>query len=215
MGRSHYGSSPREHVPWLPILFYYRSRKVHSTWRCKLKSQSSRSSARIITTCLTVVHVWTVETSRSKVSYMTFCIVQRVAQLTRSVLPPISTIGLTSSDVDALVESTRSAMVTALESISRPGPAHRHDIHVAPEDLQTPKAELPRQLGHPIQTDQEEKTRRRNQQQESSSDDTPAITTTTSVTTGNELRTVDSRGGESTEDEMDDDAVLLKHPKRE
>lgn len=106
--------------------------------------------------------------------------------------------------MDDLVESTRSAMVSALESISRPGPSHQHDIQVTPEDLQTPKAELPRQLGHPI--DQEEKPRRRNQQEPSDE---------TIGSSGNELRAVDSRGGESTEDEMDDDAVLLKHPKHE
>lgn len=94
-------------------------------------------------------------------------------------------------------------MVTALEEISRPGPSHQHDIQVTPEDLQTPKAELPRQLGHPIE--EEEKPRRRTQE---TSDEAP-------VTLGSELRSVDSRGGESTEDEMDDDAVLLKHPKHE
>lgn len=102
-------------------------------------------------------------------------------------------------------------MVTALESISRPGPSHQHDIQVTPEDLQTPKAELPRQLGHPIGGQEEEKTRRRNQPQEPSPDDSSVKAPTPT----NELRTVDSRGGESTEDEMDDDAVLLKHPKHQ
>jgi lysophosphatidate acyltransferase len=94
-------------------------------------------------------------------------------------------------------------MVTALESISRPGPSHQHDIQVTPEDLQTPKAELSRQLGHGL--DEKDKARRRDQE----------TSNETSATTGSELHPVDSRGGESTEDEMDEDAVLLKHPKHE
>lgn len=118
------------------------------------------------------------------------------------VLPPISTDGLTSDNVDELVESTRSAMVKALESISRPGPAHQSDIQVAPEDLQTPRAELPRQLGDASTEDSH--ARRRNQE---SSGDASHL--------GSELSKVDSRGAETTDDEMDDDAVLLKHPKQE
>jgi lysophosphatidate acyltransferase len=117
------------------------------------------------------------------------------------VLPPISTEGMTSEDVDALVESTRSAMVKALEEISRPGPSHQTDIRLAPEDLQTPLAELPRQLGH----SDDATPRRRNQED---SDDTP-------MKGGSALRKVESRGAETTDDEMDDDAVLLKRPKGE
>lgn len=112
-----------------------------------------------------------------------------------AVLPPISTEGMTSEDVDALVESTRKAMVEALEAISRPGPSHQTNIRLAPEDLQTPLAELPRQLGEP----DEATPRRRKEDGE----------------TENELRKVESRGGETTDDEMDDDAVLLKRPKGE
>jgi 1-acyl-sn-glycerol-3-phosphate acyltransferase len=78
------------------------------------------------------------------------------------VLPPISTEGMTSEDVDQLVESTRSAMVTALEAISRPGPSHRTNIKLAPEDLQTPLAELPRQLG---ESTEEESSARRNRRE--------------------------------------------------
>lgn len=116
--------------------------------------------------------------------------------MTMSVLPPIPTEGLTSENVDELVETTRGAMVAALESISRPGPSRESDIRVAPEDLQTPRAELPRELGS---AEEEEQPRRRKQESQ----------------VGSELNLVDSRGGETTEDEMDDDAVLLKHPKKE
>jgi lysophosphatidate acyltransferase len=108
---------------------------------------------------------------------------------------------MTSEDVDALVESTRSAMVKALEEISRPGPSHQTDIRLAPEDLQTPLAELPRQLGH----SDDATPRRRNQED---SDDTP-------MKGGSALRKVESGGAETTDDEMDDDAVLLKRPKGE
>jgi lysophosphatidate acyltransferase len=111
---------------------------------------------------------------------------------------------MTSEDVDQLVESTRAAMVTALEAISRPGPSHRTNIKLAPEDLQTPLAELPRQLGEPA-----EGTRRRDRKQEVSDE------TESGLEGGGELRKVESRGGETTDDEMDDDAVLLKRPKGE
>lgn len=93
-------------------------------------------------------------------------------------------------------------MVTALESISRPGPSHQHDIQVRPEDLQTPRAELPRQLGDSL----EDETPRRRKQESS---------TEAQGSAGSELSMVDSRGGDSTEDEMDEDAVLLKHPKQD
>jgi lysophosphatidate acyltransferase len=108
---------------------------------------------------------------------------------------------MTSENVDELVETTRSAMVSALEAISRPGPARQHDIHVAPEDLQTPRAELPRQLGHSV----DEQPRRR--KQEASDESVPGSSV------GSELSKVESRGGETTDDEMDDDAVLLRRPK--
>jgi len=120
------------------------------------------------------------------------------------VLPPISTEGMTSEDVDALVESTRDAMVEALEAISRPGPSHQSNIKLAPEDLQTPLAELPRQLGH-----SDDATPRR--RKDESNDDTPMKP----MKGGSELRKVESRGAETTDDEMDEDAVLLKRPKGE
>jgi lysophosphatidate acyltransferase len=109
---------------------------------------------------------------------------------------------MTSEDVDALVESTRTAMVKALEAISRPGPSHQTNIQIAPEDLQTPLAELPRQLGH-----QDDATPRRRKEDDK--------TETPLASRGSELRKVESRGGETTDDEMDDDAVLLKRPKGE
>lgn len=96
-------------------------------------------------------------------------------------------------------------MVEALESISRPGPSGRHNIQVAPEDLQTPRAELPRQLGAPA----EEETPRRRKAE------SPSEGSRSASQLGSELSMVDSRGGETTEDEMDDDAVLLKRPKEE
>jgi len=108
---------------------------------------------------------------------------------------------MTSDDVDSLVESTRDAMVQALEAISRPGPSHQHNIKLSPEDLQTPLAELPRQLGDP----EEATSRRRNDED----------TTETPMKGGSDLRKVESRGGETTDDEMDEDAVLLKRPKGE
>jgi lysophosphatidate acyltransferase len=111
---------------------------------------------------------------------------------------------MTSENVDELVETTRSAMVSALEAISRPGPAHQHDIHVAPEDLQTPRAELPRQLGHPITTKSDDQPRRRKETLDESHP---------SSSVGSELSKVESRGGETTDDEMDEDAVLLRRPK--
>jgi lysophosphatidate acyltransferase len=115
---------------------------------------------------------------------------------------------MTSENVDELVETTRSAMVTTLESISRPGPAHQHDVHVAPEDLQTPRAELPRQLGHPIGTSSSTEPTPRRRKQENSDESGQG-----SSEMGSELSKVESRGGETTDDEMDDDAVLLRRPK--
>jgi lysophosphatidate acyltransferase len=105
---------------------------------------------------------------------------------------------MTAENVDELVESTRLAMVKTLEEISRPGPSHKSNIQIAPEDLQTPIAELPRQLGEPIET------RRRKE-----------VSAGSETESGNGLRKVESRGAETTDDEMDEDAVLLKRPKGE
>ena len=101
-------------------------------------------------------------------------------------------------------------MITALEEISRPGPSGKTHIEVKPEDLQTPRAELPNVLGDPI--DDEPTPRRRDTSKHSSA---TGSQTGSSPVLGDELRLVDSRGAETTDDEMDEDAVLLKRPKDE
>lgn len=124
-----------------------------------------------------------------------------------SVLPPISTIGLTSDDVSSLAESIRELMLKTLIEISRPGPGL---ARVGIEGkMQTGMVENMDDLknlpggGRAIDTsaggtglegsDQEQE-----QERERGADEV----------------STHSQNGEysSTEDEMDEDAVLMKRP---
>ncbi|KAK8844606.1 hypothetical protein IAR55_006453 [Kwoniella newhampshirensis] len=122
------------------------------------------------------------------------------------VLAPIPTTGLTADDVTSLAESTRELMLDTLRSISAPGP--NSDSMSSSKTLSEPKqSSTPADRGssstpQPVKLDighAEEGLRKRQ----------PADTSENSSSkSGSE-----GRGGESTEDEMDDDAVLLKRPK--
>ncbi|KAL7420334.1 1-acylglycerol-3-phosphate O-acyltransferase [Cryptotrichosporon argae] len=109
------------------------------------------------------------------------------------VLPPISTHGLTADDVHALCESTRALMLDALADMSAPGAAKRH------AELPAATSELARaQAG----------------------EDGDALATAVEARAQPDLVDGEARarrpahGGEAetTDDEMDDDAVLLKRP---
>lgn len=107
--------------------------------------------------------------------------------LNKTVLPPISTEGLTVSDVNGLVETTREAMLSTLIEISEPGPSQRKAVD-----------------GARLST--EETAESENRSEASNSSPSPKGTSTP----GDEARATDT--DHSTEDEMDDDAVLLKRP---
>ena len=110
--------------------------------------------------------------------------------LMRIVLPAISTDGMSSDDVDALTESTREKMVAALRDISSLGPLGKTSAKDAPrlEDL-TSEA----QDGSGKKGDSDNTGMSREESRTSSRD-------------GHESK------GSTTEDEMDEDAVLLKRP---
>ncbi|ORX35002.1 putative 1-acylglycerol-3-phosphate O-acyltransferase [Kockovaella imperatae] len=109
------------------------------------------------------------------------------------VLPAITTEGMGPDDVSALTQSTREKMVATLREISAPGPLGRGPARDVP-----PLEKLPseQQLGQPTEG------RRR------SSDDGSVADSQNGDSRNREEGQWDS----TTEDEMDDDAVLLKKP---
>jgi len=119
------------------------------------------------------------------------------------VLPPISTDGMTSDDVNLLAESTRELMLSTLKSISQPSrsssTSHKlSSITSTSDDM----ADTPVEAQKRSSTTREAALKREGEESEEDE----------GRTGGSEMSKVDSRGGETTEDEMDDDAVLLKRP---
>ncbi|OWZ45843.1 lysophosphatidate acyltransferase [Cryptococcus neoformans] len=119
------------------------------------------------------------------------------------VLPPIPTTGLTVDDVSSLAESTRESMLHALREISEPGPSSSIStssaVSLAPsisENTTQPPA------GAPIQLDISESGALRQRGVPSSG-----------VSSEWSERKFEAQSEETTEDEMDEDAVLLKKPK--
>ncbi|TXT06060.1 hypothetical protein VHUM_03533 [Vanrija humicola] len=111
----------------------------------------------------------------------------------KTVLPPISTKGLTADDVHALAESTQKLMLETLIEISAPAPS------AAPKAIRAADSSTGKTTSSQLAVDGDNELRPR-----STSSDTPA---TSSIAASTESLT--------TEDEMDDDAVLLKRPKAE
>lgn len=109
------------------------------------------------------------------------------ARLTRAVLPPIPTEGLTVSDVDGLVETTREAMLSTLIEISEPGPSQWKTVE-----------------GARVFTEETAESENRSK----ASNPSPSPEGTSAA--GDDARATDT--DHSTEDEMDDDAVVLKRP---
>ncbi|WVQ85206.1 hypothetical protein IAT38_007371 [Cryptococcus sp. DSM 104549] len=129
------------------------------------------------------------------------------------VLPPIPTTGLTSDDVTSLAESTREAMLTALRSISAPGPSSSSSSSssAAPLAPSIPTEITKPPTVAPIHLDiTESGLRQRSGRAEGSVSSSEADAATTEGETEGKS---EGRGGETTEDEMDDDAVLMKKPK--
>ncbi|KAK4686994.1 lysophosphatidate acyltransferase, partial [Tremellales sp. Uapishka_1] len=103
------------------------------------------------------------------------------------ILPPIVTTGLSSDDVTPLAESTRQSMLDALNQISVAGPSSQPDIPIDSAEAEP----VPTSLAPEETAQVDEGVRQRSASAE----------------------TEKERSGETTEDEMDDDAVLLKRPK--
>lgn len=121
------------------------------------------------------------------------------------VLPPIPTTGLTVDDVTSIAESTRESMLHALREISEPGPSSPFSTSSAtplappiPEHITQPPA------GAPIQLDISDSIALRQRGANSSG---------ISSEWSESERKFEEKSEETTEDEMDEDAVLLKKPK--
>ncbi|WWC57935.1 uncharacterized protein I303_100470 [Kwoniella dejecticola CBS 10117] len=115
------------------------------------------------------------------------------------VLPPIPTIGLTASDVTQLSEDTREKMLSTLRDISEPGPsASRSPITASQTDTRQPE-QSPETDGN---LENEKKIVHLDIAQSSDTAKEEDMVSRSSKS-----------GNDSTEDEMDDDAVLLKRPK--
>jgi len=110
---------------------------------------------------------------------------------------------MTSDDVNLLAESTRELMLSTLKSISQPSRSsstlHKlSSITSTSDDM----ADTPVEAQKRSSTTREAALKREGEESEEDE----------GRTGGSEMSKVDSRGGETTEDEMDDDAVLLKRP---
>ncbi len=108
------------------------------------------------------------------------------------VLPPISTEGMTADDVTSLTESTHDAMQETLKEISRPDPRHFAPQHPTVESSPSQPEQVASRAG-------EEDIELRERKIHSG------------MSEGGRSRNSE----ESTEDEMDEDAVLLKRPTEE
>ena len=93
-------------------------------------------------------------------------------------------------------------MLEALREISSASSTRRIEPLSPIDDGETPRAELPQPFDAAAAATRRQK---RSDNDREKSGEKGKI--------GSELSLVDSRGGETTEDEMDEDAVLLKHPK--
>ncbi|WWC66947.1 uncharacterized protein I206_100854 [Kwoniella pini CBS 10737] len=111
------------------------------------------------------------------------------------VLPPISTAGLTSNDVTQLSEDTREKMLETLREISEVGPSGKKPT-IQLDEISQPeiaKEEIKEKEKKPVHLD---------------------ISNSGTEHKEEEANSRSSKSGnDSTEDEMDDDAVLLKRPK--
>ncbi|WVQ74038.1 hypothetical protein IAR50_003619 [Cryptococcus sp. DSM 104548] len=121
------------------------------------------------------------------------------------VLAPIPTIGLTVEDVTSVAESTREAMLQALREISAPTPSFSSGI--APSISTTVTAPP---IGAPIHLDippDDAQSTLRQRLAPGSGEHSRDVSSE-----GSKRSTAGSRDGETTEDEMDEDAVLMKKP---
>lgn len=119
---------------------------------------------------------------------------------------------MTADDVGRLTVQTHDLMESALQSISAPSPdasRRKDDPSSGSRDSQTPRPDNAQSQSNAQGHAQDGGLRKRNHQTSSSSNDSLSVADSK---TGNDLKSVDSRGGETTEDEMDEDAVLLKRP---
>ncbi|WRT63542.1 uncharacterized protein IL334_000447 [Kwoniella shivajii] len=123
------------------------------------------------------------------------------------VLPPISTIGLSSEDVTKLSEDTREKMLSTLKEISAPSPSALSSLsgnQAQPEVIESEKA---------VEKEDEEK---KDESIHLDIEKPPIVQDGLRRRQTDEMTNTSKsskNGGDSTEDEMDDDAVLLRRPK--
>ncbi|WVW81672.1 hypothetical protein I302_103667 [Kwoniella bestiolae CBS 10118] len=113
------------------------------------------------------------------------------------VLPPIPTTGLTANDVTQLSEDTRTKMLDTLKEISEPGPSVQRELQAEPSQADQSVHEETKESS----TQDQEKNTIHLDIGKSHSDSEDVLSRSS------------KSGNESTEDEMDDDAVLLRKPK--
>jgi lysophosphatidate acyltransferase len=111
------------------------------------------------------------------------------------VLPPISTEGLTTDDVTSLTESTRETMLATLREISEPGPASITEVKEEPSNADT--SVVPVRVVETVLSTLVEPVEILEQKEEFDLEKSKSS----------------EEDSESLEDEMDEDAVLLKRPR--
>ncbi|WWC85697.1 uncharacterized protein L201_000563 [Kwoniella dendrophila CBS 6074] len=117
------------------------------------------------------------------------------------VLPPIPTVGLTADDVTKLSEDTRERMLNALRDISEPGPSEKQTAQITEAE----------QFSDDVKNieDQNKKTVHLNVEGDQNNQEDGQVLFESEDITSRSSKS----GNDSTEDEMDDDAVLLRRPK--
>lgn len=122
-------------------------------------------------------------------------------------LPPIPTVGLTADDVHSLAESTQELMLQTLISMSTPGPSQ---LRESPPTVEDHKASISAPPQDPVTGERQLRNREGNSSDGSSGGGGKAGETGSGGQLGSSVS-----AGSTTEDEMDEDVVLLKKPKAE
>jgi len=118
---------------------------------------------------------------------------------------------MTADDVGKLTEQTHDLMESTLQSISASGPSSTYTRSATTskpgQKASSADSTEPSQSTAPVS--EQDGLRKRNQEGSSGSEESSRVV---HLDIGSESQSVQSKGEETTEDEMDEDAVLIKRP---